>query len=380
MASGSIEVAMFWRVEMIRRVLAGGLVVLSCTLLFAAEPNERFRRLDRNQDGKLSKDEFDRPSFDKVDANKDGAISPEEQEKFNTRRAGRNRTRGEKQEIPQTVKAQLDVPYAATDNPRQRLDLYLPVKPSSDKPLPAVVYIHGGGWHKGDKAGGYRKLGSLVETGEYVGVSVGYRLSHEAIWPAQIHDCKAAIRWLRANAAKYNIDPDRIGVVGTSAGGHLVAMLGTSGDVSALEGSLGEHTKVSSRVACVVDFFGPSDLLSLGDLHNTAKSPCADLLGGPIPEKKDLAREASPVTYVSKDDPPFLMIHGTNDALVPFQQSEVLKAALEKEQVSALLIPVTRGGHGVSGLEATARMTQFFDKHLLGKDVTVNVEPIKSIK
>lgn len=356
------------------------IVALTCAVAVAAEPNERFRSLDRDQDGKLTKDEFERPGFDKFDANNDGAITPDEQAEYNRRRAGRIRSDGTKPEVPASVKVLRDVPYAATDNPRQQLDIYLPAKTHSEKLLPVVVYIHGGGWHKGDKAGGYRKLGALVESGDYAGVSVGYRLSHEAIWPAQIHDCKAAIRWLRANAAKYQFDPDRIGVVGTSAGGHLVAMLGTSGDVSALEGSLGEHTKVSSRVSCVVDFFGPSDLLTLGGFHNSDKSPGADLLGGAIPEKKDAAREASPITYVSKDDPPFLMIHGTNDAVVPFQQSEVLKAALEKEHVSALLVPVTRGGHGVSGDEATARMKQFFDKHFLGKEVTVNEEPIQSIR
>ena len=169
----------------------------------------------------------------------------------------------------------------------------------------------------------------MVESGEYIGASVGYRLSDEAIWPAQLHDCKAAIRWLRANAKKYNLDPDRIGVTGTSAGGHLVAMLGTGGDVLELEGELGDHLKVSSRVNCVVDQYGPTDLLTMGGFHNNANSPESKLLGGAVQDNKKAARNASPTSYVSKDDPPVLLIHGTNDPVVPFNQSELLLQAHE---------------------------------------------------
>ncbi|MGH7202399.1 MAG: alpha/beta hydrolase fold domain-containing protein, partial [Planctomycetaceae bacterium] len=150
--------------------------------------------------------------------------------------------------IPDSVRVERDVPYAGTDNPRQRLDVLLPKEPAGEKPLPVVVFIHGGGWRNGAKERGLRELVPLVESGEYVGVTIGYRLSGEAKWPAQIHDCKAAIRWIRANAAKYHFDPDRIGVVGTSAGGHLVALLGTSGGVEALEGNLGSHDEAGSRV------------------------------------------------------------------------------------------------------------------------------------
>ena len=150
--------------------------------------------------------------------------------------------------LPEGVKLVADLPYADNDNPRQQLDLLLPERPADEKPLPVVVFIHGGAWRGGDRKGGQRMVAPLVAAGDYAGASVGYRLSGEAIWPAQIHDCKAAIRWLRANAKKYNLDPDKIAVWGASAGGHLVAMLGTSGGVKELEGTLGKHTDQSSRV------------------------------------------------------------------------------------------------------------------------------------
>ena len=350
--------------------------LLIASPLIAKEASEQFRRRDRNQDGKLTKDEFSGPLFDQIDTDKDGIITAEEDRAFVKRQVAGP---GQPQRIPDSIKAELDIPYASTDNPRQRLDLYVPKTPKGDKPLPVVVFIHGGGWQGGDKRGGFGTVRPLVMTGEYIGVSVGYRLTGEAIWPAQIHDCKAAIRWLRANARKYNIDPDRIGVTGNSAGGHLVAMLGTSGDVPELEGVLGEHMKESSRVACVVDQYGPTDLLAMGGSHNNPNSPESRLVGGgAIQENKDAARKASPITYVSKNDPPFMLIHGTSDPVVPFNQSELLAAALKNVGIEALLVPVTDGGHGnFATPDAPQRMKQFFDKHLLGKDVAISTEPIK---
>jgi acetyl esterase/lipase len=292
----------------------------------AQEVSEQFRRLDRNKDGKLTKDEFSGALFDRIDTDNDGIITAEEDRAFVRNRPGQ----GQNPRVAESVEAVLDLPYAGTDNRRQKLDLYLPKARKDDKPLPVVVFIHGGAWQTGDKRGGYRMIAPLVESGEYIGVSVGYRLSGEAIWPAQIHDCKAAIRWLRANAKKYNLDPNRIGVTGTSAGGHLVAILGTTGAVPELEGTLGEHVKESSRVQCVVDQFGPTDLLAMGGSHNNPNSPESKLVGGAIQENKEAARNASPTSYVSKDDPPFLLIHGTNDRTVPFNQSELLHEALKK--------------------------------------------------
>lgn len=357
-------------------------LLLVCWPLVALsdELDTRLRRLDRNQDGKLSREEFPQERlslFDKLDANGDGFVTSDEQQRATTKKPGK-KDKTKAAVVPDTVRVERDVPYADSDNPRQRLDIFLPKNVDADKRLPLVVYIHGGGWHSGDKSGGYRLLGPLVESGDYAAASIGYRLTQEAIWPAQIHDCKAAIRWLRVNAAKYGYDPDRIGIVGTSAGGHLVAMLGTSGDVKSLEGNLGKHPDVSSRVACVVDFFGASDLTVLGSRHDGPDSPPAKLIGGAIQENKETALNASPITYVSGDDPPFLFIHGTDDSLVPYNQSELLDAALKKVKVESLLSPVVGGGHGVSGSqEPQARMRSFLDKHLLGKDGPISTEPIK---
>src|SRR5581483_3788056 len=166
---------------------------------------------------------------------------------------------GQQPRRPDNVNREVDVVYGKAGDIDLKLDLYLP-KAEAKKPRPVVVWIHGGGWSGGNKSSGAR-LADLVSTGDYAGVSVGYRLTGVAPWPAQIHDCKAAIRWIRANAKKYNFDPDRIGVWGSSAGGHLVSMLGTSGDVKDLEGSNGSPGQ-STRVRCVVDFCGPSDFLA----------------------------------------------------------------------------------------------------------------------
>jgi acetyl esterase/lipase len=362
-----------------RRLAATLVLALLLTTAGIAQPqevSEPFKRLDRNKDGKLTKDEFSGRLFDRIDTNQDGIITAEEDRAFTRRRAAGP---GQAARFSDSIKAELDIPYAGTDNPRQRLDLYLPKVRKDDKPLPVVVYIHGGAWRAGDKRGGYGMVAPLVESGDFVGVSVGYRLTGEAIWPAQIHDCKAAIRWLRGNAKKYNFDPGRIGVTGTSAGGHLVAMLGTSGDVPELEGKLGDHLNESSRVQCVVDQFGPTDLLAMGGSHNNPNSPESKLVGGAVQESQEAARSASPTSYVSKNDPPFLFIHGTDDRVVPFHQSELLHAALNKVGVESVLIPVQGGGHGGFGTsEVTQRMRQFFDKHLRGTDVSISGDPIKS--
>jgi acetyl esterase/lipase len=283
---------------------------------------------------------------------------------------------------PQDVRTELNFPYAGTDNPRQMLDLYLPAKPTGDKPLPVVVWIHGGAWLGGSKQSGRGMLVPLVASGNYVGVSVAYRLSNEATWPAQIHDCKAAIRWIRANAAKYRLDPKRIGVWGSSAGGHLVAMLGTSGGVKTLEGTLGKHLDRDSRVTCVVDYFGPSDMLTIGQYpsqlkHNAPDSPEAKLLGGPIGETLDAAHRASPTSYASKGDPPFFIVHGDKDLVVPYNQSERLTEALRKVGVPVTFVTVKGGGHGgFRGEEPTRRVRQFLDKYLRGQDVEISAEPI----
>lgn len=349
-----------------------------------------FARWDRNGDGKLTRDELPqqvRGNFDRVDTNGDGVITREEDAAFRRKRRPEQAQRPGKPaavQPPQGTRLLRDIPYAGTDNPRQCLDLLLPEVPKGDGPLPVVAWIHGGGWQGGDKRGGVWQLAYLVASGNYAGVSIGYRLSGEAIWPAQIHDCKAAVRWIRANAKKYNFDPQRIAVWGSSAGGHLVAMLGTSGTVESLEGELGQHGGVSSQVQCVVDYYGPSELLTMDDYpsrikHNSPESPESRLVGGPLQETKQVARAASPITYVSADDPPFLIAHGTEDMAVPFNQSERFAEALRKAGVDVTFIKIEGGSHGGPAFrspEMLRRIRLFLDKHLRGQEAQISDEPI----
>lgn len=195
-------------------------------------------------------------------------------------------------------------------------------------------------------------------------------MSQHSIFPAQIEDCKAAVRWLRANAEKYKIDPNRFAAWGESAGGHLVALLGTTGDEK--EFDVGEHLKVSSRIQAVVDCFGPTDFLQMdehriqgGMVHSTPDSPEAKLIGGPIAENKEKVARANPITYITKDDPPFLIIHGDADPLVPHHQSELLEAALKKASVPVSFYTVKGGGHGgFQDLNVPRITKEFLDKYL----------------
>ena len=260
--------------------------------------------------------------------------------------------------LPEGVKALRDVEYAKTPQKPLLLDLYIP---QSDRPLPLVVWIHGGAWRGGSKD--QTPALPLLRHG-YAVASIAYRLSQEAVFPAQIHDCKAAIRYLRAHAKDHNIDPDRIGVWGSSAGGHLVALLGTSGDVKELEGNLGEHPTVSSRVQAVADWFGPSDFLQMGGSHDDPNSPESLLVGGPIRQNREKVARANPITYISRDDPPFLIMHGDKDDVVPINQSQLLHEALKKAGVPVTCETVEGAGHGFRGQEHIERVRRFFDEHL----------------
>jgi len=278
---------------------------------------------------------------------------------------------------------ELDIPYADTGNPRHRLDLYLPKNRKSDI-LPVIVFIHGGGWMWGDKsdADGVGRLIPFIRTGQYAGVSIGYRLSSEAQWPAQIHDCKAAIRWVRANAGKYALDADHIGVWGRSAGSHLALMLGMTGDVPGLEGDIGAHRDVSSRVAAVADFSGRVDLLaSIGQPKDadsaSTQTPGAMLIGGPLFDNIEKARMASPITYVTANDPPVLIVHGSKDSTVPYDQAVRLDAVLRQAGVPSYFVTVKEGGHGDFGNVADGRVKDFFDRYLRGENVEISTKPLK---
>jgi acetyl esterase/lipase len=266
--------------------------------------------------------------------------------------------------VPEGTRRFLDLAYVTNAHPRQRLDLYLP-KEGAHRPL--IINVHGGAFMMGDKA----QMVPLEYLAQgYAVASINYRLSGDALFPAQIEDCKAAVRWLRAHAAQYGLDPDRFAAWGASAGGHLVAMLGTTGGVKAFE--VGEDLGVSSRVQAVVDYFGPTDFLQMdahrlpdGTRHDPADSPESRLVGGAIQEKKDEVARANPITYVTKDAPPFLIVHGDRDPLVPHNQSELLEAALKRAGVPVTFYTVKGGRHGGFTDPRVAEMTRgFLARHL----------------
>jgi len=269
--------------------------------------------------------------------------------------------------VPEGLEFLPDVVYGKGGGKDLKLDILRPKQPPVE-PMPVVVYIHGGGWKGGSKAAMPPLCNRLAQQG-YFCASVEYRLSQEAVFPAQIEDCKCAIRFLRAHAKEYKIDPDRIGVWGHSAGGHLVALLGTAGDAKDLEGAGGWQDQ-SSRVQCVIDCFGPTDFTvipkGLEGVKEQMSSPVTQLLGGPVLENMEKAAKASPITYVSKDDPPILIMHGDQDPLVPLSQSQKFYEALKKAGVDATLHIVKGAGHGFRGPEIEQVTQAFFDKHLKG--------------
>jgi acetyl esterase/lipase len=275
------------------------------------------------------------------------------------------RPRQQRADIPD-VDVQRDIVYKKINGLSLRLDIYSPKLISH--PLPVVLWIHGHHWARGGKE--QRPPVNLMAQG-YIVVSLNYRLSGEAPFPAAIEDCKAAVRWLRANATTYQIDPDHIGAWGHSAGGHLGALLGTSGGVAELEGA-GDNSTFSSRVQAVCDMSAPSDLLQFYETVSNstdgsgrkAKSSIEQFLGGPVEQNRAKAIAASPVTYVSKDDAAFLIIHGENDMSIPVSQSEVFADKLKAAGVDVTLEVAKGRGHGVGGPNFASEIISFFDKHL----------------
>lgn len=228
--------------------------------------------------------------------------------------------------IPATVKVTRGVEYGRAGDVSLKLDLYAPK--GLDRPTTGLILIHGGGWKSGNR-GDYRYYGVKFAQQGYVAASIDYRLRDVALFPASVEDAKCAVRWMRASAAKLHVDPQRIAVAGGSAGGHLAMMVGYSSDVPALEGG-GGHQQTSSRVQAVVDFYGPVDLTTpYARTHDLVTG----YLGKPFAEAPEVYRRASPMTYITDDDPPTLILHGTIDDLVPIRQADALAAALEKAGV-----------------------------------------------
>jgi acetyl esterase/lipase len=265
---------------------------------------------------------------------------------------------------PPDAKKLDDVVFAKVGTRDLHMDIVMPPDTLA-KPHPCVVWIHGGGWSKGT----YKQNRAAWLAGKgYVGVSAEYRLSGEAIYPAQITDCKAAVRYLRARAKDYGIDPNRIGVWGGSAGGHLVALLGTTGGVKELEGNEG-NAKESSRVQAVCDFYGPTALTP--DWIPLPAPDVTPLLGGTPQNKLELAKLASPVRFVDRKDPPFLIVHGEIDSIVPIAHSVNFYDTLKKAGVDVTFIRVKNADHGFKGTgisptieEINAKVLAFFDKQL----------------
>lgn len=255
---------------------------------------------------------------------------------------------------PPGVTAHRDIPYVANGDKRQQLDLYLPKNAKPGAPLPLIIWIHGGGWNAGSKASCYPLNQGFAARG-YALASIGYRLTTTARFPAQIEDCKAAVRWLRAHAAEYNIDPARFAVWGSSAGGHLAALLGTTGSIQKFDTK--ENAAASGRVQAVVDFYGPSDLTA-PEMWNPSFETRTQLIGGTLAEKPEMAALASPVKFVAADAPPFFIWHGTKDARVPLLQARRLHDALKKAGVHTELRIVEGAGHGTKDFTKPAYMEE----------------------
>ncbi|RPI00866.1 MAG: alpha/beta hydrolase [Calditrichaeota bacterium] len=269
----------------------------------------------------------------------------------------------------------LDIAYASL-SPAQKLDIYLPEQ--GEGPFPVILSIHGGAFRGGDKSDG--QLTPMLEGLKrgYAVVSINYRMSGEAIFPAAVHDVKAAIRWIRAHAGEYHFDKDKIAAWGGSAGGHLCAMAGVSGEVTELEDlSLG-NPEQSSRVQAVVDWFGPTQFLLMDEQfkasgkgnpdHNESGSPESLYLGQKITEVPARVAASSPETYITADDPPFLIQHGTDDQLVPVEQSIRFAEKVQtigQDKCTLILLPGAKhGGPEFSTPENLNVVFDFLNRHL----------------
>lgn len=271
--------------------------------------------------------------------------------------------------VPEGTKVLTDLPYVTNGHPSQMLDLYVPMNKTAGvaPPPPLIVFIHGGGWQAGTKR--QCPARAFLARG-YAVASVEYRFSDVAIFPAQVEDCKAAVRWLRAHAKEHRYNADKIAVWGPSAGGHLVSMLGVTGHMRDFD--VGENLDQSSQVQAVIDCYGPIDFEHYGDgpnpgIRDDRRGTVTKLLGGAIKDKLDLARRASPITHVQKDAAPFLILQGDADPLVPVQQSKLIDAKLKELGVESTLKILPGAGHGgpqFQSAETVGWIEAFLAKHL----------------
>ena len=267
-------------------------------------------------------------------------------------------TKGRKGEIE--IEVTKDVVYGTAAGEELKLDL---AKPKGlTHPVPGVVWIHGGAWRGGSKAEFEGLIRESAKAG-YVAVSINYRPVPKHVFPAQVEDAKCAVRWFRANAEKLQVDPERIGVVGSSAGAHLAMMLGALDSGDGLEGD-GGSSEASSRVQAVVSYAGPTNLQS--EYPIASKNLIADFVGGPHDRKSRKPRRASPITYVNPGDPPMLLMQGTKDPLVPHDQAVQMVEALTKAGVPGRVELMMGEGHGWPKEHARVmRATfEFLDRYL----------------
>jgi len=282
-----------------------------------------------------------------------------------------------------------NVDYVGKGNSKQMLDIYIPN--GTNTPTPTIVHIHGGAFISGSKSTTDQSSFQYFYNKGWICVDINYRLSSDSIWPAQVYDCKAAIRFLKANANKYFIDTNKIGVIGESAGGYLVAMLGTTADVELLEGKHLGNSDVSSRIKAVVDLFGPINFLTmdaeasaLGFTINTnaASSPESKLMGAAVQTVPELVARANPTTYITSDDASFFISAGSADKNIPYTQGQNFNNALEKiigiERTSFELI--NGAGHGGSLWHSTEQDTKYFEFYKKAFNIPTSIELISSIK
>ncbi|GAC1463090.1 MAG: hypothetical protein NVSMB9_00130 [Isosphaeraceae bacterium] len=260
------------------------------------------------------------------------------------------------------VETQNDIVYTKAGGQDLKLDLARPAE--GDGPFPVVLVIHGGGWTAGNKSDVRPALTEFARHG-YVAVSPQYRFCPKNIFPAQVHDVKAAVRWVKSHAKTYKIDPQKVGAIGFSAGAHLSMMLGLTDSSDGLEGDAPADAP-DTRIQAVVNYFGPTDLAA-SDVPDVTLPILKDFLGGPVKDKLAEAKRASPITYVSKGDAAVLSFQGTKDPLVPHTQATKLANALTAAEVPGRVELLLGEGHGWGGetLEHTKVETfAFFDKYL----------------
>jgi len=255
-----------------------------------------------------------------------------------------------------------EIAYAKVGSTELKLDLMSPTEGVG--PFPAIVVIHGGAWRAGNKSDVRPIMPEFVRHG-YAAVSPQYRFCPKETFPAQVHDVKAAVRWVKANAKKYRIDPNKIGAMGFSAGGHLALMLGVTAPGDGLEGE-NSSGSIDSRVQAVVNYFGPTDLAA-SDIPAVSQPLVRDFLGGTAQAKPDAAHKASPLSYVSKDDGPVLTFQGTNDPLIPYTQAVKLAQAMSAAGVPGRVELMVGASHGWGGAEMERTKNEtflFFDQYL----------------